>query len=194
MIHCAIFSHASGMENVSEKLRDLRKSASPKMTVRAMAEALGMPLGTYSFYESATKFKKQLLPLDLTRRIAAVLSERGVDPVDVMKLAGLSEIEAEPESRALEFQPQQYHYYTTQVALPSEAALRDMFRSILVLVPKDATQDEAADILAKRLPAGFAAIGPLMPDTAAVPTSSRLGASPITFAEQQTSTSDTRQH
>ncbi len=51
-----------------------------------------------------------------------------------------------------------------QVSLPSEAALRDMFRSILVLVPEGASKDEAADILARRLPAGLASIGPLALD------------------------------
>lgn len=54
------------------------------------------------------------------------------------------------------------------VALPSEAALRDMFRSLLVLVPEGATKDEAAEILARRLPSGLAAIGPLAIDQGAV--------------------------
>jgi len=54
------------------------------------------------------------------------------------------------------------------VVLPSEVALRDMFRSLLVLVPEGASKDEAAEILARRLPAGLAAIGPLSLDQASV--------------------------
>ncbi|WP_083951155.1 helix-turn-helix domain-containing protein [Sphingobium abikonense] len=55
-------------------------------------------------------------------------------------------------------------YFAMKVALPSEAALRDMFRSLLVLVPDGATKDEAAEILARRLPSGIAACGPLVLD------------------------------
>jgi len=58
------------------------------------------------------------------------------------------------------------------VLLPNEAALRDMFRSILVLVPEKASKDEAAAILARRLPSGLASIGPLALDPG-------LAASPV---------------
>jgi hypothetical protein len=56
-----------------------------------------------------------------------------------------------------------------KVALPSEAALSDMFRGMLALVPDGATKDEAAAILARRLPAGLASIGPLALDPSLAP-------------------------
>jgi hypothetical protein len=95
------FSQGANMTSVSTRLRDLRSAAVPRLSVRAMAAALDMPLGTYSNYRSA-RFKKSTLPLDLTRKIAAVLSGHKVDPAEVMKLAGLSDGEAEPEGRAVE--------------------------------------------------------------------------------------------
>ncbi|WP_287002951.1 XRE family transcriptional regulator [Sphingobium sp.] len=132
-----------------------------------MASALDMPLGTYSAYESS-RYKKPLLPLDFARRVAAVLAQHKVDPAEVMKLAGLNGEEAEPEAREIEAQRPAFVSITLPVILPSEVALRDMFRSLLVLVPEGATKDEAAAILARRLPTGLAACGPLSLDQATV--------------------------
>lgn len=148
------------MNNVSIRLRELRKSAVPRVTVRSLAAELELPLGTYSFYETPTKFKKAALPLELTRKIAAVLSRHSVDPAEVMKLAGLSESEAEPEAREIEDAKPKRHWIHLPVCLPSEAALAAMFETLLALIPDDATRAEAARILAQRLPTGFAAIGP----------------------------------
>jgi hypothetical protein len=53
-----------------------------------------------------------------------------------MKLAGLNEGEAEPEAAAIEAARPQVQFVSLQLALPSEAALRDMFRSMLVLIPE----------------------------------------------------------
>lgn len=141
--------------------------AVPRLSVRAMAAALDLPLGTYSNYESA-RYKKKTLPLDFTRRVAAILTQYKVDPADVMALAGLSDVEAEPEAREIESQRPTFLSITLPVVLPSEVALREMFRSLLVLVPEGASKDEAAEILARRLPAGLAAIGPLSLDQASV--------------------------
>ncbi|MDK4808117.1 MAG: hypothetical protein OC190_16455 [Novosphingobium aromaticivorans] len=159
-----------GMEKVASKLKDLRKSAVPRLTVRAMAEALDMPLGSYARYESAYDYKKPHLPIDLTRKIASVLVGHGVDAAEVMKLAGLNEGEAEPEAAAIEAARPQVQFVSLQLALPSEAALRDMFRSMLVLIPEGASKDEAAEILARRLPSGLAAIGPVLLDPLTVAT------------------------
>lgn len=148
------------MDKLGAQLRELRRRAKPALTGRAMAAALDMPFGTYSNYESV-RYKKATLPLDLTRRIAGVLAQHGVDAAEVMLLAGLTGNEVEPEAREIEAARPQIVHVTLPVALPSEAALRDMFRSILVLVPANASKDEAADILARRLPAGLASIGPL---------------------------------
>ena len=155
------------MISASQRLKELRKSAVPRLTVRGIADELGIPFGTYSNYESP-RYKKRSLPLDLTRRIAAILAQHRVDPSEVMKLAGLSEQEVEPEAREIASQKPNIIHVSLPVALPSEAALRDMFRSLLVLVPEGATKDEAAAILARRLPSGLAAIGPLALDQASV--------------------------
>lgn len=127
--------------------------------MRGMAAALDLPLGTYSAYESA-RYKKASLPLDLTRRIADILGRYGIDPVEVMKLAGLNETEAEPEAREIEAARPAYQFATLSVALPSEDALADMFQTMLVAVPATASRAEAARILAQLLPSGFASIGP----------------------------------
>lgn len=159
------------MENSATiKLKDLRKAAVPRLTVRAMAEALDMPLGSYARYEGHGGYKKQYLPIDFARKVAAVLAEHKIDPAEVMKLAGLKGDEAEPEAREIEAARPTVQYVAMQVALPSEVALRDMFRSLLVLVPEGASKDEAAEILARRLPAGLAAIGPLSLDQSGVST------------------------
>ncbi len=147
------------MENVSTRLRALRKSAAPRLTVRALAAALDMPLGSYTFYET-DRYKKPTLPLDLTRKIAAVMAQHGIDPAEVMKLAGLSDNEAEPERRDIEAQKPLPQYFTAQVLLPSENALAAMLEPLLAMIPEEATLAEAARMLARRLPGGFAAIGP----------------------------------
>lgn len=54
-----------------------------------MAEALGMVHSTYAAYEDVKKYKKPILPFDLTKKIAEVLETRGVSWMDVMQLAGL---------------------------------------------------------------------------------------------------------
>lgn len=140
----------------------------PRLTVRGMADALDMPLGSYARYESVHDYKKPFLPIDFTRKVAAVLAGHGINPTDAMALAGLTESEAEPEAREIEATRPAMQVISMQVVLPSEVALRDMFRSLLVLVPEGATKDEAAAILARRLPSGLAAIGPLALDQASV--------------------------
>lgn len=145
--------------SVNMRLKNLRLSAVPRLSIRKMADELDIGYSRYAYFEDAKRFKKSELPIELTRQIANVLSRYGVDPAEVMKLAGLTDMEAEPEARDIEAARPPIQFVSMQVALPSEAALRDMFRSLLVLVPDGATKDEAAVILARRLPAGLAAIG-----------------------------------
>lgn len=156
---CENLAQAWLMSSVSTKLKELREKAQPKLTIRGMAEALGIPSASYNFYERAA-YKKPTLPLDLTRRIAAILSERNVDPAEVMKLAGLNDTEAFPEAREIDAARPQVQFFTVQAVMPSEAALAAMFETLLALIPPEATRAEAARILAQRLPTGFAAIGP----------------------------------
>jgi len=55
-------------------------------------------------------------------------------------------------------------FVNMKLALPNEAALTEMFQSLLALIPPDASRFETAKILAQQLPVGFAAIGPLVLD------------------------------
>ncbi|QSR18986.1 helix-turn-helix transcriptional regulator [Novosphingobium sp. KA1] len=155
------------MSSVAPLLKQLRQTAVPTLSIRKLADKLGMGHSSYAVYENANVYKKPYLPIDLARRIAAVLAEHSVDPADVMKLAGLTDAESQPEARAIEAARPAIQYVPLQVALPSEAALRDMFRSLLVLVPDGSTKDETAEILARWLPSGFAGIGPYLPDPGA---------------------------
>lgn len=148
------------MENIGEKLKKLRISAIPKLSIRRMADELGVPVSSYVYFEDPKRYKKSALPLDFTRKVADILQRYAVDPLEVMKLAGLSEQEAVPEAKMIESSLPPVQYVPVAMAMPSEAALKDMFRALLVLVPDGASKDEIAAILARRLPTGFAAIGP----------------------------------
>lgn len=59
------------------------------MTIREMADALGKPSSSYAAYEDPKKYKKPILPFDLTKQIADILEPRGVSRTEVMQLAGL---------------------------------------------------------------------------------------------------------
>ena len=151
------------MPSVGPKLKELRLQAQPPLSIRKMADILGIPHASYNFYEREQAYKKPFLPIEFTRKVAAILAEHGVDPAEVMKLAGLSESEAEPEVSAIDAARPTVQFISLPVMLPSEAALTDMFETMLALVPETATRAEAAQILAQRLPSGFAAIGPYLP-------------------------------
>ncbi|MCW2399674.1 XRE family transcriptional regulator [Sphingobium sp. B2D3C] len=166
---CSKILHGADMSPVGPKLKALRLRAVPPLSIRRAAEKLEMGHSSYNFYENPNSYKKSHLPLDFARKVAAMLAEYGVDPAEVMMLAGLNESEAEPEARAIEAAKPAVQYVTLSVAFPSEDALADMFQSLLALVPADATRAEAARILAQRLPAGFAAIGPVAPDQGKAP-------------------------
>lgn len=77
------------MDPATLRLKRLRESVEPRFSIRSMAAALGVPASTYAAYEDPNKFKKTILPFDLTKRIANVLAEKGVDYDTVMELAGL---------------------------------------------------------------------------------------------------------
>ena len=73
------------------------------MSVRALAEALEMPSSTYAAYEDPKKFKKAVLPLPLTAKLAEVFEEKGVPRDATLALAGINSsgaIEQSPEDMA----------------------------------------------------------------------------------------------
>lgn len=85
-----------GMESVSARLRAIRESVTPTLSVRKMAEELGYGdnHNKYNYYEKG--FTKPSLPLNLARDFADVFEKYGIDRDTVMRLAT---IEDEPDDR-----------------------------------------------------------------------------------------------
>ena len=54
-----------------------------------MAGRLDLDHSTYVRYERPERFKKRHLPVALTRKIAAVLADHGINPDHVLELAGI---------------------------------------------------------------------------------------------------------
>lgn len=100
--HCASFSRHDGMVDqtpVATLLKRLREATSPRMSVRATADALGIPASSYAFYEDLNGFKKAFLPVPLARQLAQIFGEKGVERREVLALAGFDEQNA-PETEA----------------------------------------------------------------------------------------------
>jgi hypothetical protein len=60
-------------------------------------EKLGVGPSTYAVYENANLYKKPHLPIDLARKLAAIFADHGIEPAEVMKLAGLVGEEVAPK-------------------------------------------------------------------------------------------------
>lgn len=71
-------------------------------------------------------------------------------------------------------------FVTMQVALPPEQALARMFEGLLRMMPPDASLDERAQLLARRLPIGLSQLRDLLPSgpTIAMPASAAAEAQP----------------
>lgn len=82
-------SKAQIRSEVAMRLKALRESTKPKLTVRKVAELLGLPPSTYASYED--KFKQQYLPVKLVTKLARILEERGVDAAEVLSLGGIAD-------------------------------------------------------------------------------------------------------
>lgn len=118
-----------------------------------------MPSSSYAFYEDPKKFKRRNLPVDIAKQIARVFDQYGVPAAQVMELVGLDE---ETTFSPIASQPVQL--VTMQVALPSEAALARMFEGLLRPLDRGMPVAELAQILARRLPTGFAQLRDLRPE------------------------------
>lgn len=70
--------------DAARALKALRSEAG--LSMRQVADALGMSLTTYQHYED--RFKKPYLPLPLAINLVPVLGARGIDAARVMALAG----------------------------------------------------------------------------------------------------------
>jgi transcriptional regulator with XRE-family HTH domain len=72
--------------DIPARLKALREASG--LSIRKLAERLGMSSSGYAHYETAARFKDDFLPMTLARDIAAALRPMGVDPALVMALAG----------------------------------------------------------------------------------------------------------
>lgn len=132
-----------------ESIRALR--ARSGLSMRAFAARLGSPLDTrYAYYEE--KRFAGPLPIDAARRIAAALKPFGVDPAEVLALAGLSVDEADAGPPLADPAVQ---YVRLDVALPNAEALTRMFETMLEGEVSASRRDALARNLALRLPAAL---------------------------------------
>lgn len=132
-----------------ELMRTLR--ARSGLSMRSFAAQLGSPLDTrYAYYEE--KRFTGLLPIEAARQIAAVLQPFGVEPREVLTLAGLTADERDVELAAIEPLVQ---YVRLDVALPNADALTRMFETMLEKDVPAAQRDALARNLALRLPAAL---------------------------------------
>lgn len=88
---------------VTTRLKRLREATVPKLSIRAVAESLGLSASSYAFYEDPKGFKKTLLPVELATSLAALFGQNGVDRAEVLALAGIRDTlvaRSEPEQMA----------------------------------------------------------------------------------------------
>jgi transcriptional regulator with XRE-family HTH domain len=71
---------------VTRRLKELRERAG--LSVRAMAQRVGMSSSGYSHYETPSRFKDHYLPMAVAMQIARALDGTQVHPDEVMDLAG----------------------------------------------------------------------------------------------------------
>ena len=132
-----------------ERMRTLRSRSG--LSMRSFAARLGAPLDTrYAYYEER-RFTG-LLPIDAARRIAAELEPFGVDPSEVLELAGLTNDEASAELNVIDAPVQ---YVRLDVALPDAHTLTRMFEAMLDKELSRGRRDALARRLALGLPAAL---------------------------------------
>jgi hypothetical protein len=165
------------MDPAAIRLKRLRESTLPRLSIRRLAEELGIAPSSYAFYEDPKKFKKQYLPVEFAKAVAEPLSTHGVALADVLALAGIeheAQVSQEGELASVS-SPVGGRLRTDDqvipmsVVLPSEAALARMFEGLLRPLDRTAPVDELARILAQRLPNGLARLATALPPEATAP-------------------------
>jgi SOS-response transcriptional repressor LexA/DNA-binding transcriptional regulator YiaG len=86
--HMTDFDDKSDRSPVCDKLKALRQEA--KMSVREVAEAIGVPGSTYASYER--RYKKPYLPVSLIMSLRPIFTARGIDRRRIDELGGLVEV------------------------------------------------------------------------------------------------------
>ncbi len=76
----------SDISQVARRLKALREQTG--LSMRAVADTLGWTLTRYQHYED--RYKRAYLPVELARDLAEVFAGQGVDPREVMELAGFA--------------------------------------------------------------------------------------------------------
>ena len=77
---------AGDVSAVSRRLKEIRGRAG--LSIREVAEALGMEHGSsYQHYED--RYRKPLLPLDLTQKLVPIVAKAGADWAELYALAGV---------------------------------------------------------------------------------------------------------
>ncbi len=77
---------AGDVSAVSRRLKEIRRRVG--LSIREVAEALGMEHGSsYQHYED--RYRKPLLPLDLTQKLVPIFAKAGADPAELYALAGV---------------------------------------------------------------------------------------------------------
>ena len=71
---------------IPDRLKALREASG--LSIRALAEKLGMSSSGYAHYETPSRFKDAFLPMRVAHDIAAALRPYHIDPEQVMALAG----------------------------------------------------------------------------------------------------------
>lgn len=72
--------------DVPQRLKALREAAN--LSIRAIAEMLGMSSSGYAHYETPARFKDQFLPMHMALDLARVLTPLGIRKDQIMALAG----------------------------------------------------------------------------------------------------------
>jgi hypothetical protein len=140
------------MDSAAPRLKAMRQSCRPAMSIRDVAAQLGMAPSSYAFYEDANKFKKRFLPIELAQALVSLFTARGIDAADIMALAGLPDgvtPVGEPPSVSAPVQ------VMAPVTLPPVERLESGFRAVL-MASRHMNEAELARELAEQLPTLFA--------------------------------------
>jgi SOS-response transcriptional repressor LexA len=73
------------VSDVARRLKAMRERAG--LSMRAVADSLGWPLTRYQHYED--RYRRTYLPVDLIRHLVGLFQARGIDPREVLGLAGV---------------------------------------------------------------------------------------------------------
>ncbi|MBT3767322.1 MAG: helix-turn-helix transcriptional regulator [Rhodospirillaceae bacterium] len=71
--------------SVAQRLKEIRSRSG--LSVRKLADALGIPASSYQHYEGK-KYTKRYLDTGLCSDLAEIFKTKGIDPAEVMALAG----------------------------------------------------------------------------------------------------------